>query len=160
MTNQISYYIYFLWNLYFYLPDNVFRSRTPPGSAAAVQHLLSLAALFPATPWPPAWPHIPTLPVGSLTSWAYRAPVDTLDSLTWAACLAALLAWLQVSTHTISTWIPTANPPVLLLCVWKPKSTVLPFLGQHDAPMHAGWGILRKLGALNSKLCRKKWLPL
>lgn len=117
-----------------------FRFRTPLGSVAAVQHLLWPAVLCPATQWLPAWPHTPILQAGCLNFWEYRVLEVTWDRLTWVACLEDLLAWLQASTPTISTWTLTASPPVLPLCAWRPKSTVQPYLGPHDVLMFAGWG--------------------
>lgn len=117
-----------------------FRFRTPLGSAAAAQHLLCRAVLFPATLWLPVWPLTPTLPAGSLIFWVYRAPEVTWDRPTWAACSEDLLAWLQASTRTISTWTRTASLPVSPLYAWRPKSTVQPYLGRHDVLICAGWG--------------------
>lgn len=115
------------------------RSRTLPGSAAAALRLLCRAALCPATQWLRAWHLTPTLPAGCLIFWEYRVPQVTWGRLTWAACLEDLLAWLEASTLTISTWTPTASPPASPLCAWKPKSTVQPYLGPHDVLTHAGW---------------------
>lgn len=132
----------FCHSLTMLLSHQYFRFRTRLGSVAAVQHLLYRAALYPATLWRHVWHLTPTLPVGCLIFWACRVPAVTWDRLTWAACLEALLACLQASTPTISTWTLTASPPVLLLCVWRPKSTVQPYLGQHEVLIPGGWGTL------------------
>lgn len=132
----------FCHSLTMLLSHQYFRFRTLLGSVAAAQHLLCRAALCPVTLWLPVWHLTPTLPAGFLIFWACRVPEVTWDRLTWAACLEGLLACPQASTPMISTWTLTASPPVSPLCAWRLKSTVQPYLGQHEVLIPAGWGTL------------------
>lgn len=122
------------------LSSLTYRSRTPPGLAAAAQHHLCRVVLSPATLWLPVWHRTLTLPAGFPISSACRVLPVTWDRLTWAACLEGLLVSLQASTPTISTWTLTASPPASLLCAWRPKSTAPPYLGPHDALEARGRG--------------------
>lgn len=109
-----------------------FRFRTLPGSVAAARRLRCRAASCPATLWLPVWHLTHTRPAASPTSWACRVLGVTWDRLTWAACSGGL-ACQQPSMRTISTWTLTGRPPVSLHCAWRPKSTVQPYLGRHEA---------------------------
>lgn len=118
-----------------------FRSRTLPGSVAAARRLRCRAASCPATLWLPVWHLTHTRPAVSPTFWACRVLGVTWDRLTWAACSGGL-ACQQPSMRTISTWTLTGRPPVSLHCAWRPKSTVQPYLGQHESMVPAGLGAL------------------
>lgn len=108
-----------------------FRFRTLPGSEAAAQRLPCLAASCPATLWLHVWHLTPTQPAECLIFWACPVLEATWDRLTWAVCSGGP-ACRQPSMRMTSTWTPTERPPALPLCAWRPRSTVQPYLGQHE----------------------------